>query len=114
MQGRKKLKDEVQASRYLGTLAPKYFKFLEEMLSSDAKVDNKWAAEQLGKLITKTVPQELPEGGEFIPVPIMYVQRDNSNPKDNETKEENQSNTRRDSSEQDSISSSVSNSKSTE
>lgn len=58
--GRKSLKDEIQILNRYAELAPKYFRFINEMLDeSAAKEDRKWAAERLDKAFPKFIPQQI-------------------------------------------------------
>jgi hypothetical protein len=58
--GRKSLRDEINVIQRYAELAPKYFKFISQMLDDDApKDDKKWAAERLDKAFPKMIPQDI-------------------------------------------------------
>lgn len=54
--GRKSWTEELELKRRYAELTPKHFKFLKKMQESEEPADNKWAAEQLGKVFVKAVP----------------------------------------------------------
>jgi hypothetical protein len=105
--GRKSLKDEIGILNRYAELAPRYFKFINEMLDENSnKEDRKWAAERLDKAFPKMIPQnlDLTTGGKVIPILSgINVSNYNSNEQDSETQEENQSGAGRDISEQDNL-----------
>ena len=73
--GRKSLKDEIAVLNRYAELAPKYFKFIQEMLDSKNVEDKKWAVERLDKAFVKMVPQKLSgegDDGEIIVKVISY------------------------------------------
>lgn len=105
--GRKSLRDEIQVIRRYAELAPPYFKFINKMLAEDSpKEDRKWAAERLDKAFPKMIPQnlDLTSGGEVIPILSgLNVSTHNSNEQNSKSEEENQSDSGRDISEQNSL-----------
>lgn len=73
--GRKTLRDEIGVLRRYNDLSEPYFKFIQQMLSSEDKEDRKWAAERLDKAYVKMVPQTINgegDNGEIILKLIHY------------------------------------------
>jgi hypothetical protein len=70
--GRKSIKDEIQAVKYITALAPKAFAVIEACLGGDDKADRKWGAEQMTKLVAKALPTTI-EGDEENPLKIQIT-----------------------------------------
>jgi hypothetical protein len=71
--GRKSLKDEIAVLSRYNELSVPYFKFIREMLNSDAIENQKWAAERLDKAFVKMVPQTIQGDNEGGPIQIKIV-----------------------------------------
>ncbi len=93
MAGRKSLKEEIQVVKYMTELAPATFDFIKEMYQSGEKTDKKWASEQMMKLYTKALPNEVTgENGQplIIQVAKEVAVKNNINESDTSTSDDSE------------------------